>query len=253
MALAGTIRATLLAVALVATASACTSAGPGEASAAASAPTTAAPTTTAPAARTPPTTTTTAPPTTTTAAPRPRLVTEQAWTPFAVVGGVTLHHPSARVERVAFHEANHDGARQLEPLPTAVRATTLESRERGTGSRTAADVVIDPDVEVRSPVTGVVKRGGTYVLYCDNVDHFVVIEPDGQPGWEVKVLHMRDLHVARGQRVVAAETILATGPTPLPFESQVDEVRTADPAWPHVHVEVVDPSIPDRPGPGSGC
>jgi hypothetical protein len=38
----------------------------------------------------------------------------------------------------------------------------------------------------------------------------------------------------------------------LPFRSQVDD-RTAAPHWPHVHVEVIDPSIPDRPsGPGCG-
>lgn len=47
-------------------------------------------------------------------------------------------------------------------------------------------------------------------------------------------------------------TVVAPGPTQLPFESQVDEV-TADPAWPHVHIEVVDPTIKDRPTPGGGC
>jgi hypothetical protein len=38
----------------------------------------------------------------------------------------------------------------------------------------------------------------------------------------------------------------------LPFESQVDEY-TAQPANPHVHIEVIDPSIPNIPGPGGGC
>ena len=37
----------------------------------------------------------------------------------------------------------------------------------------------------------------------------------------------------------------------LPFASQVDE-WTAEPSWPHTHVEVVDPSIPNQPNPGSG-
>jgi hypothetical protein len=59
--------------------------------------------------------------------------------------------------------------------------------------------------------------------------------------------------VGRGDRVVAAETVLAPRPRQLPFESQVDELRTVDPAWPHVHIEVVDPSIPDIPSPGGGC
>jgi hypothetical protein len=66
------------------------------------------------------------------------------------------------------------------------------------------------------------------------------------------VLHMTGLRVRPGDRVVAGETVLADRAHKLPFESQVDEI-TAEPAWPHVHVEVVDPSIPDRPSPGGGC
>lgn len=189
-----------------------------------------------------------------TATPSPpvRIVTEQAWTPFASVDGVTLLHPSARVERVAFHESNHDGARQLEQLPSAVAPVTMETRDRDTGSRTAADVVIDPAVEVRAPVTGRVKRAGTYVLYCEYSDDYVVIEPDDHPGWEVKILHIDGVRVAAGNRVTAGRTVLAPRPTRLPIESQVDELG-GPPVWPHVHVEVVDPAVPDRPTPGGGC
>ena len=182
--------------------------------------------------------------------PRPRTVHEQAWTPFAIAGGtVTLRHPSSRVERVGFHQSNHDGAREQTPLPTAADPITLESRDRDTIARGAADVVADPDVEIRAPVTGRVKRAGGYTLYCDHRDEFAVIEPDERPGWEVKVLHVTGLRVRAGDHVIAGETVLAARPTRLPFESQVDEV-TAPPPWPHVHIEVVDPSIPDRPGKG---
>ena len=184
--------------------------------------------------------------------PPPRTVHEQAWSPFAMVEGVVLHHPSARVETVAFHESNHDGARDLQPLATAVRPIILETRERGTGPRTAADVVADPDTEIRAPVTGRVKRAGTYVLYCKHRDSYAVIEPDARPGWEVKVLHIDGVLVQAGDQVVAGETLVAPRPTQLPFESQVDEV-TGEPAWPHVHIEVIDPAIPDRPSPGGGC
>ena len=189
--------------------------------------------------------------TTTTTKP-PRSVTETAWRPFATAGPLTLTLPSSKVERVAFHQSNHDGARQLTALPGAVAHTTLEDRERDTGAHGAADVVVDPDTEIRAPVTGRVKRAGGYVLYCDHRDDYVVIEPDDRPGWEVKILHINGVRVRAGNRVVAGETVIAPRPTQLPFESQVDEVRTADPAWPHVHIEVVDPSIPDRPT-GPGC
>lgn len=182
---------------------------------------------------------------------RTRTVHEQPWLPFAAVAEVVLHHPSAQVEKVGFHESNHDGARAMAPLPTAVDPVVLETRERGTAPTTAADLVSHPEIEIRSPVTGTVKRGGSYVLYCDNRDHYVVIEPDAHPGWEVKVLHLAGLYVGSGDRVVAGETVIAPFPTQLPFESQVDEV-TGQPAWPHVHIEVVDPSIPDKPNPGGG-
>lgn len=194
------------------------------------------------------------PASTTSTAPRgPRVVHEQAWTPFAMAGPITLVHPSSRVERVGFHQSSHEGARELTTLPTAAAATTLETRERATAAQTSADVVVDPAVEIRSPVTGKVKRAGSYVLYCKHRDEYLVIAPDANPAWEVKVLHITGLQVSVGDRVVAGETVVARGPTQLPFESQVDELRTADPAWPHAHIEVVDPSIRNVPSPGGGC
>ncbi len=140
----------------------------------------------------------------------------------------------------------------MEALPTTVQAMVLETRDRGTGSRTAADVVVDPAAEIRAPVSGTVLRAGGYVLYCNHSDDFAVIEPDSRPGWELKVLHISGVQVTKGQRVEAGVTVLAPGPTQLPFESQVDKF-TAEPSWPHVHIELVDPSIPDRPSTGGGC
>ena len=182
----------------------------------------------------------------------PRNVAEQDWVTFARARGIALRLPSRRVELVGFHQSNHEGAHELDPVADAVRSVTLETRERLTASRTAADVVSDPNLEIRAPVTGRVKRAGTYVLYCKYSDDYVVIEPDGHPGWEVKALHIDGVRVRPGDRVVAGQTVIAPRPTKLPFESDVDEV-TAEPHWPHVHIEVVDTSIPNRPSPNSGC
>ncbi len=181
-----------------------------------------------------------------------RVVAEQAWAPFARVADVTLRLPSSRVEFVGLHQSNHEGAHELSVLPGAPRSRTLESRGRLTSARTAGDVVSDPNVEIRAPVTGRVKRAGTYVLYCEHSDDYAVIAPDVRPSWEVKVLHIDGVGVHPGDRVVAGETVLAPRPTKLPFESDTDEF-SATPAWPHVHIEVVDPAIPNRPSPGSGC
>lgn len=176
----------------------------------------------------------------------------QTFVPFATFAEVTLVHPSVRVERIGFHESNHDGARQLEPTPDAIAPIVLDSRQRGTGSRTAADIVVEPGTEIRAPVTGTVLRAGGYILYCDHHDDFLVIEPDSRPGWEVKLLHINGVMVSAGDRVEAGVTVVAPEATVLPFDSQVDEF-TRTPPWPHVHIEVVDPSIPDRPSTGGGC
>jgi len=200
------------------------------------------------------TTTTTAASTTTTTTIRTvpsRPVTEQAYTPFASAGGVVLRHPAARVERIGYHESTLDGAQQLQPLPTSAPALELEGRARDTTARGAADVMVDPDAEIRAPVTGTVRHAGTYVLYCQYSDDFLVIEPDDHPGWQVKMLHIDGVRVRPGARVQAGVTVVAPRATRLPFESQVER-GSHRPAWPHVHIEIDDPNVPDRPT-GPGC
>lgn len=182
----------------------------------------------------------------------PRVVDPQDYEPFAEVGGVVLHHPAAVVERVGFHQSNHEGARDLTELPQARAPLVLDSRDRLTGPRTAADVVVAPDAPIAAPVTGTVLRAGTYTLYCEHTDGFVVIAPDAQPSWEVKILHISDVQVTSGMRVEAGVSLIAARPTLLPFRSQVDD-HTGEPSWPHAHIEVVDPSIPNIPNGGSGC
>jgi len=203
--------------------------------------TTAVPTTTEPT-----TTTTTTPPTPT------RVVIEQDWIAFGTAVDVTLHYPSRRVERIGFHQSNNEGSRRIEPLDTGIPATTMESRERLSDPNSSADVVVDPESDIRAPVSGTVVSSGSYDLYCGLFDYFINIEPDDHPGWRVKVLHITGLAVHNGDRVVQGETVIAPTARQLPFSSQVDDLRTVDPAWPHVHIEVVDPSIPNVPNPGSG-
>jgi hypothetical protein len=94
-------------------------------------------------------------------------------------------------------------------------------------------------------VTGTVIRAGTYRLYCDYSDDYAVIEPDARPDWEVKLLHIDGVQVEPGDRVHAGTTVVAPRPTRLPFRSQVEDY-SAPRNWPHVHVEVIDPSIPDE-------
>jgi murein DD-endopeptidase MepM/ murein hydrolase activator NlpD len=184
--------------------------------------------------------------------PVPRFRNRAGSVAFAQRGPVTLLLPADVIEHIGFHESGHDGARQLRVLDSGTPVTVLDSRDRGTGSRTAADIVVRPGIEIRSPVSGTVLSSGTYTLYCEYSDDFVFIEPVDRPGWQVKIFHIDGVLVTPGQQVEAGVTVLAGRATVLPFDSQVDEV-TARPPWPHVHVEIVDPSIPDRPSPGGGC
>ncbi len=222
-------------------------------------PTTAAPTSTTgtlPATTSTIATPTTTAPTTTTSttvpAPPPRDAQQTGFSPYATVGDIVLHHPAAVVERIGFHESNHEGAQVQTALDTAVHPFTMESRGRLTAQRTAADIVVAPDTEIRSPVTGTVKRAGHYTLYCKYDDDYLVIAPDAHPEWEVKMLHFQGLEVSAGARVEAGVTVVGDHAHVLPFASQVEE-SGAVPVWPHVHVEVVDPSIPNVPSPGGGC
>lgn len=159
---------------------------------------------------------------------------------FATTDDVSLREPSTDVEVVGFHQARHPGAQQLVGTDAGAPQRTLPHRGRGTGSRTAADVVAAPDEPVLAPVSGRVIRAGSYDLYSRYPDHYVVIEPEDRPGWEVKVLHVEGLRVQSGDRVSASRTVVGRRPRALPFESQVDEV-SEDRNWPHVHVEVVAP------------
>jgi biotin carboxyl carrier protein len=204
----------------------------------------------------PPTTTTTlappptAPPTTT--APSPRAI-DRLGLPFALVGAVTLGYPSRAVARVGFHQSASSAAQELTPDPTVIEPHDMGTRDRGTGERTAADVVVQPGTTVYAPVSGTVLQAGHYQLYCSYDDETVVVAPDGQPSWHVTILHLQGVLVTQGQHLIAGQTPIATQAHKLPFRSQVDKYSRVRPAWPHVHTEVDDPAIPDQPSKGDSC
>ena len=179
-----------------------------------------------------------------------RVVTRTGYAPYATVGPVTLHFPGDVVEVVGLHQSGHDGALPQSPVESRARVGLLGSRARDTNPQGAADIVVDPRQQVRSPVTGTVLRAGTYTLYCDHVDDFLVVEPDGRPGWEVKLLHFEGISVSKGDRVEAGVTVVGSRARVLPFASQIDK-HTVAPHWPHLHIEVVDTAVVDRPSGGS--
>jgi murein DD-endopeptidase MepM/ murein hydrolase activator NlpD len=179
---------------------------------------------------------------------------EVAHPTFALVtspaGAIRLREPSDRIEVIGYHQSNHDGAQQM--ASRGDLGVTMEDRNRDTASRGSADIAVPQETPIHAPVTGTVLRSGTYTLYCDYADDYAVIEPDGLPGWELKILHIDGVQVAKGDRVTAGVTLIAPRATMLPFRSQVND-HTQEQDTPHVHVEVIDTSIPDRPSSGGGC
>lgn len=153
---------------------------------------------------------------------------------FASVKGIALHVPSTDVALVGFHQSLGGGAQLQHHKNT--RMTTLPSRGRGTGSRTAADISVAADTPVLSPVTGEVVAVQHYALYGRYADVLIHIVPEDNPAARVDVLHVTGPRVEVGDRVRAGETVIAGRATKLPFASQID--RVAGPL-PHVHIEVV--------------
>ena len=74
---------------------------------------------------------------------------------------------------------------------------------------TAADVGAKPGQDVVSPVTGTVIKVKRYKLYGKWDDFEVHIQPDGYPNLDLVMIHIKDVVVAPGDRVVAGESRIA--------------------------------------------
>ena len=185
--------------------------------------------------------------------PSSHVVANMGFVTLGHAGSTTIRIPAGLVELIGFHEASHPGSKAINAAASGLPAMVLSSRGRGTPAQSAVDIVVPPGEPLRAPVTGTVVAARQYVLYCKHQDSLVYIEPDGLPGWQVRLFHVQGDLPAVGSRVIAGETVVASGgANPLPFESQIDEF-TAEPSWPHTHLEVVDTSVPDDRPPGGGC
>ena len=120
----------------------------------------------------------------------------------------------------------------------------MPTRHRAAGPTTAADVAIAADGVVRAPVTGTVTGVRRYWLYEISRDLRVVIRPDDAPDLLVVMIHVTDVRVRRGDRVVAGVTPLAT-PRVIPFKSDINDY--VGPGIPHVHIEVKHRGAPGHP------
>lgn len=181
-------------------------------------------------------------------------------TPIARVAGIELVAPSKDTVLVGFHEAAAPGTLEMESLaPLAVALNgertqvaagasedqvapvmELPTRERAAGPASAVDIAVPAWRDIVAPVSGTVTAVDPYTLYGEFADNRVEIEPEGQPGVRVIMIHIGEIEVRPGDEVVAGETLIAKTAKQFPFSSQIDRFaeHASGKARPHVHIEV---------------
>lgn len=184
--------------------------------------------------------------------------------PMADAAGVPLVVPSAETVLVGFHESLNPGAVALGPttpleadlgagtVPEAEvgpdpgpadagpAAMVLPTRNRPSAATSAIDIAVPEGAAVNAPVSGEVVGVTPYFLYGQHPDVRIDIAPEGRPDLRVIVIHVTDVAVSVGDRLVAGETLLAGSAAPFPFKSQIDRFASeihGEPT-PHVHLEV---------------
>ena len=167
-------------------------------------------------------------------------------TPSSRLQATSVRMPVSRYETVGFHESGHDGAFQLEVVDLD-DCTTLASRPGDVLSNRRRHVA-RVDEPVMAPIDGTVIRAGSYTLYCDHTDNFVVIEPSGR---RVELRSFIQRVAGRGRRRgKRIRPMIGTGGRICPL-CPGRRVHRRGPSNPHVHLG--DRHLDsDRPSSG-GC
>jgi hypothetical protein len=181
------------------------------------------------------------------------VVTGAPTAPFAHVGPLALRLPVPEPVLIGYHEATYRISSALQPFgrctkndnrfkgtcparSTGPRYLIQYPRARPTAPTSAVDVVVHRGEWVRSPVDGVVLRVARYDLYGRWPDIRIEIAPSGSPRSRVVLLHVTNVQVHPGDRLLAGRTQIAFARL-FPFRPNVDGYYEGGP-YPHVHVEV---------------
>lgn len=148
----------------------------------------------------------------------------------------------SKLTQVAFHQASGDKAfhmtalvpdadmaqaAKLKHAPVSTAASGSAEASSGAGSiwngavlrlwrssrrgkpDTAVDVGTEPGTDVYSPVTGTVLQVRSYKLYNKYADYEIHIKPDGWADVDVVLIHVDDVSVVAGDRVLGGITRIA--------------------------------------------
>lgn len=183
---------------------------------------------------------------------------------FARVESLYLYLP-VKIEQlrgVGFHEAEKTNAVTLEPLgeclendnpyETRINYTNTDffifnrfpqywimlSRGRPTNATTACDIAISKGAKVKSVIDGYVYDIKPYLLYGYIPDYELWLRPANRYDYLVVILHLDELKVKIGERVLQGQTILGY-PIDLSSDLNPDINKYLDEnKSPHIHVEV---------------
>ena len=170
---------------------------------------------------------------------------------LARVAGVQLLSVSPESSAHGFHEgstrslaltpvgrpvANQRGIELPPAADEGVDYVVMTSRGRATSPTSAVDVAVPEGTPIASPVSGQVIDVSRYALYGKMTDVMIRIRPAANPEVTVTLFHVTHPAVGPGDEVTAGETVVAAGPRPLPFGSQID--KWVGHAGPHVHIQV---------------
>ena len=147
-----------------------------------------------------------------------------------------LPYPVESVKAIGFHQASGDNAlhmtsvlpdadseaareaHHVEPLTIveqpgstpALAGTVLRMwRDRPGQPDSAVDVAAEPGTTVLSPVTGTVVQVKPYLLYGKHDDFEIHIRPDAMADVDVVIIHVEDVKIRAGDRVIGGVTPIA--------------------------------------------
>lgn len=150
--------------------------------------------------------------------------------PFAKVGKLTIMIPARSPMLLAYHESLFKSAAAMKPVGDKKDWLIQPSRGRGTPGTSAIDIPLQPGTDVLAPVDGTVMDVIEYPLYCEALDHLVVIRPLDDRDVSVVVMHLVDVQVKKGDEVFAGGTVLGEPHVFAGGTNQVDNYVSGEPA-----------------------
>ncbi len=88
------------------------------------------------------------------------------------------------------------------------KAVIMKSRGRGTSFCSAVDIAAEKESVIFSPVTGKITKIKEYYLYNRYPDYHIEIRPDRAPEVRIVLIHIKNLNIKKGQRVIQGTTKL---------------------------------------------